>query len=210
MSVISTLLKYYRGMHNWINMKRKLLLLFMTLFAQLLTSAQVVLKINSVSKIDNIELRNFFNDRLENRMKSDHEKAFEMEFEKSDSLVIEKRNYIPIALVNLNTSTSQVLILELPSLFEYDATDTIYRYVSRKRMFSKKRKENYFEYFPKNSSKLDSLPQSIEVIINEVSYRGNLNRRRSIGILNADGKKYSMDEVSIGIDAIYVVHFKDE
>ena len=180
------------------------------MFAHLLTSAQVVLKINSVSKKDNIELRNYFNDRLENRMKSDHENTIEMNLESSDSLVIEKRNHIPIALVNLNTATGQVINVELPSLFKYDATDTIYRYISRKRMFSKKRKENYFEYFPKNSSMLDSLPQSIEVIINEVSYRGNLNRRRSIGILNADGKKYSMDEVSIGIDAIYVVHFKEE
>ena len=191
-------------------MRNKLILLSILLFAQLHASSQMILRIDSLAKKDNIELRNYFKGRLVNSMKSNHKKTIEISFEHSDSLVIEKMNYMPIALLNIDNSTCNVINVELPCLPEYIAIDTLYKYVSRKRKFSKKHIENNFKDFPNNSQKLDYLPQSIDVIINEIYYRGDMRRRRSMEILNADGKNFSMDQFKIGIEAVYVVQFGEK
>lgn len=80
----------------------------------------------------------------------------------------------------------------------------------KKRAFSNKRIGENFEYFPDNSRMLDFLPLSIEVVINGTCYRGNLIRKHSIEFLNADGRNFSMDLIRIGIEAIYVVQFRED
>jgi hypothetical protein len=191
-------------------MRNKLLLLFIILFAHLHASSQIMFKIDSLSKKDKIELSNYFKGRLVNSMKSKRDKTIEINLETSDSLVINKMNYIPVALLNIKQTNCSVINFELPYLSEYIATDTLYKYVSKKRAFSNKRIEENFEYFPNNSRKLDFLPQSIEVIINGTCYQGALNRKHSIEFLNTDGRNFSMDLVRIGIEAIYVVQFRED
>lgn len=193
-----------------LNKMRNKLLLFILLFAHLHASSQMMFKIDSLSKKDKIEVRNYFKGRLVNSMKSYRNKTIEIDLEPSDSLVIEKMNFIPVALVNINHSTSSVINFELPHLSEYIATDTLYKYVSKSRAFSNKRIEENFEDFPNNSRKLDFLPQSIEVIINGTCYRGDLIRKHSIEVLNADGRNFSMDLFRIGIEAIYVVQYRED
>lgn len=170
----------------------------------------MMIKIDSLSKKDKIELRNYFKGRLVHSMKSNRDKTIEITLEPSDSLVIEKMNFIPVALLNIKHSTCSVINFELPYLSEYVATDTLFKYVSKKRVFSNKRIEENFEYFPNNSRKLDSLPQSIDVLINGICYQGDLNRKRSIEFINADGRNFSMDLCRIGIEAIYVVQFRED
>lgn len=180
------------------------------MFAHLHASSQMIFKIDSLSKKDKIELRNYFKGRLISSMKSNRDKTIEIDLESSDSLVIEKMNFIPIALLNVKHITCSEINFELPHLYEYIATDTLYKYVSKKRAFSNKRIGENFEYFPDNSRMLDFLPQSIEVVINGTCYRGNLIRKHSIEFLNADGRNFSMDLIRIGIEAIYVVQFRED
>lgn len=154
-----------------LNKMRNKLLLFLILFAPLYASSQIMFKIDSLSRKDKIEVRNYFKGRLVNSMKSNRDKTIEINLELSDSLVIEKMNFIPVALLNINHSNCSVII-ELPYLPEYTATDTLYKYVSKKRAFSSKSIVENFEYFPNNSKKLDFLPQSMEVELMELVIKG--------------------------------------
>ena len=192
----------FRALSGW--------LVFIIVFAPLQASSQMIFKIESLHKKDKIELRNFYKDRLVSSINSNREKTIEIDLEHSDSLVIINRGSIPVVLLNLKLSNFSVINFELPDLPEYYAVDTLYEYVTKKRAFSNKRTGKDFEYFPNNSRKLDLMPQSIEVMINGIPYRGNMIRNHSISFLNADGKNFSLDRLSMGIEAIYVVQFSDD
>lgn len=191
-------------------MKNALLLIIILCFAYLQVSSQKKFSIDSLSKGDIIKLRNFHKERWINSVESYRDTEIEMFVETSDSLVIEKRNCIPMALINVTNISNDEIIFELPAFSEYSAIDTLYKSVSKKRIFSKQTTTKSTEFFPNNSLKLNDLPQSIEVKINGIFYRGDLIRIPKISIINADGKNFSIDELIYGVEAIYVVQIDAE
>ncbi len=180
-------------------------LILIIILIQLDATAQIVFKLASFSKKDKLELRNFSDGRLTISQEFSRMKTIEMDFDRSDSLIITKQGNIPIALVNLDNSTIKVISLELPIVPEYKAIDTLVTYTTKNKFLSKKKKSGRYEYSPTNSQYLDSFPNEILVTINDKQYAGFLKKAPFVHVSNLDGKNYCKSVFRVGVEAIYVV-----
>ena len=183
----------------------KNLLLLVIILIQFDATAQIILRLTSLSKEDKIEIRNFSNRRLTNSQKFKRMETIEMDFGHSDSLVIRKEGFIPIALVNLDNLTTKEINLELPVVSKYEAIDIRITYTTKSKFLSSKTKTERYEYSPMNSQYLNSFPSEISVTINDKQYLGFLKKSPFESVSNLDGKKFSKSVFCLGIEAIYVI-----
>jgi hypothetical protein len=172
-------------------------------------SAQKHLIINKLSKDNNLILRNYYNDRLIIEERQDRHNSIELDIEDSDSLVIFKYGYIPVVLLNLNSFPEKELDIVLPKLQKYDAIDTIYTNIEKKRWYSSKRYSKSTTYTPNNWTKINSFPSQVTIKFNSRNYYGELKTKKYETLINGDGKRYSLNTLSIGTEAAYVFDLKE-
>jgi len=183
----------------------KNLLLVIIILTQFDATAQIVFKLTSFSKSDKIELRNYYKSRLTSSQKFNRMETIEIKFDHSDSLVIRKEGFIPIALVNLDNLTTREINLELPVVSKYEAIDTLITYTTKSKFLSRKTETERYEYSPMNSQYLNSFPDEIFVTINNKQYVGFLKKEPFESVSNLDGKKFCKSVFGLGIEAIYVI-----
>jgi peptidoglycan hydrolase-like amidase len=183
----------------------KNLLILVIILTQFDASAQIIFRLTSLSKEDKIDIRNFSNRRLTDSQKFNRMETIEMDFDYSDSLVIRKEGFIPIALVNLDNLTTKEINLELPVLSKYEAIDTLITYTTKSKFLSNKTETERYEYSPMNSQYLDTFPGEISVTINDKQYFGFLKKEPFESVSNLDGKKFCKSVFCLGIEAIYVI-----
>ncbi len=183
----------------------KNLLLLVIILTQFDATAQIIFRLTALSKQDKIEIRNFSNTRLTYSQKFNRMETIEMDFDHSDSLVIRKEGFIPIALVNLDNLATKEINLELPVVSKYEAIDTLITYTTKSKFLSTKAETERYEYSPMNSQYLNSFPAEISVTINDKQYGGFLKKEPFVSVSNLDGKKFCKSVFCVGIKAVYVI-----
>jgi hypothetical protein len=188
---------------------KNLLLIILIIISYFCVSAQKHLIINNLSRKDDLFLLNYVNNRLINSENQDHNKFIELNFENSDSLVILKRGYIPIVLINLDSLAENEIEIKLPKLERYVAIDTLYENIVKRKWYSSKEHVKSNVYTPNNWTKIDSFPTRTHIILNSRNYLGELKTKKELSIIDADGKRISISNLRIGTLAIYVIQINE-
>jgi hypothetical protein len=189
---------------------KKILLLSLLFIDGLISYSQIFISIEPISiRKKEIEIISYLNQRPIYSATWDRKNPITEIQGTSDSIVIDIAKHVPIALVNFDGFQSNEINITLPELELYNPIDTVYQNITKTRRFSKRESHDFRIFTPNNSSKLDSIPQSIVMKINNNDYKGFLVRKNELLILEADGKRFSMTMAQIWISAIYVFHLQE-
>jgi hypothetical protein len=120
-----------------------------------------------------------------------------------DSIVIDFNGHIPLTIIGFNSLKEKNLKIVVPCSHAYVPIDTVISYREKKKFLSKSVNKSYNKSIPLNSLQLDSIPQTIDIQINNKVYTGYLKRNKYTKITEYDGKKVSGTVMEIGTDAIY-------